>query len=112
MPLADSGRYEIKHVRVNATADGNNTVISAVTGKKIRILSYVITATAAGTVSFTDGTNTYAAFSLAANGGVSYAGGSAPGAAPAFEVAVSSNFVINTQTSQDVLGHITYSEVR
>lgn len=108
MPLPDRQRYEVKHVRINATNDGNNTVISAVTGRKIRILSYVITATAAGTAAFTDGSATYASFSLAAQGGVSYSGDDAP----AFEVAVSSNFVVNCATGQDILGHATYQEVR
>ena len=101
----------IKFVRVNATADGDNSIISGVTGKKIRVLGYVITVTTAGTVTMQDtagSPNIFAQFSLLAQGGASYAGGLM---CPAFETLVGNGVEINTQTGQDCLGHMTYIEV-
>lgn len=100
--------YLVKHIRINATADGDNTVIAAVTGKKLRILAYVFTATTAGVVAFKDSVTTFASFSPPANGGASYPGGVH---APAFETGTGEAFVVNTTASQDVVGHITYQEV-
>lgn len=111
MPRIDHpGTYEVKHVRINATSDGDNTVISAVPGRKIRVLSYVITATGAGTCLFQSTSDVVAAsFSLAAQGGVSYAGGIN---APAFETATGTGLEVSCAASQDILGHLTYQEVR
>lgn len=102
---------QIKFVRVNATADGDNTIITGVSGKKIRVLGYAITVTTAGTITLQDsaGTaNVFGQFSLAAQGGVSYAGGPM---CPAFETIAGNGVEINTQTGQDCLGHLSYQEV-
>lgn len=112
MPMIGSpSRYEVKHARINATADGDNTVISAVSGKKIRVLSYVINANAAGVVTLqnTDGTPVvYASFELTDGGTVVYPGGVF---APAFETAVGTGLEISNAVGVDALGHITYQEV-
>jgi hypothetical protein len=77
-----------KFVRVNATADGDNTIIAGVPGKKVRVLGYAITiGGGAGIVTFQDtaaSPNIFATFSLPANGGVSYSGNHR---CPAFETA-------------------------
>lgn len=98
-----------KFARVNATSDGDNTVVPAVAGRKIRVLGFAVTVTAAGTMAVkSDAATTLASYALAANGGVSYAGG-AP--APAFETAEGQALVVNCATGQDALGHIVYVEV-
>lgn len=105
------GRAEPKFVRVNAVADGDNVVIAAVAGKRIRVISYVLMATAAGTISIQDTAGTpvvLAQFPLAANSGVSYAGGLE---APAFETGPGLGVEINNPVGVDTLGHIAYLEV-
>jgi hypothetical protein len=91
---------------------GINTVIAGVTGRKIRVLSYNLTATAAGTVTFQDtaGSPVIAAvFSVPANGPLKYPGGIN---APAFETAVGTGFVISNSAGVDTTGHLTYQLVR
>ena len=101
----------IKHARVNATADGNNTVIAAVPAKTLLVLGYVLTVTAAGTITLQDNQGTpavHAQLSLPANGVAAYAGGRD---APAFEVAAGQALVVNNPVGVDTLGHITYVEL-
>ena len=99
----------VKHARINATADGNNTVIAAVAAHKLLVLGFAFTVTAAGTVTFQDGVPTvYASFPLAANGGISYAGSLE---APAFEVATGQPLVVNNPATVDTLGFVTYVEL-
>ena len=99
---------DIKHARINATADGANTVIAAVAATQLLILGYALAVTLAGTIALQDTAGTpavHASFPLAANGGISYAG---PTSAPAFEIAVGQGFVINNPAGVDTLGHVTY----
>lgn len=99
----------IKFVRVNATADGDNTVVAGVASKKLRVLGYVLTVTAAGLVAVKSSTTTILAeLSCDANGGASYAGGLY---APAFETAAGEALVVNTPVGVDAKGHVTYIEV-
>jgi hypothetical protein len=101
----------IKFVRINATSDGDNTIISGVTNKKIRVLGYALTVTTAATITIQDtagSPNIFAQFSLAAQGGVSYSGGIM---CPAFETLAGNGVEINVNTGQDCLGHMTYQEV-
>lgn len=102
---------EVKYARINATADGDNTVIAAVAGKALRVLGYALNVTAAGTISLQDTAGTpvvHAQFALAANGVVSYAGGLQ---APAFETASGVGLEVNNPTGVDTLGHISYLEI-
>jgi hypothetical protein len=110
MPLLSLSTADVKYARVNATADGDNVVLAAVTGKKLVILGYQIQAiTTAGVVTIKDSAaGVKATFDLAARQAVSYQGSSE---APAFETPTSEGLLINTQASQDVLGHLTYREV-
>ena len=100
----------VLHARINATADGNNTVIAAVANTQLLILGYALAVTLAGTITLQDTQGTpavHASFPLATNGGISYAGESG---APAFEIAVGQGFVINNPAGVDTLGHVTYVE--
>lgn len=100
--------YEIKHARINATSDGDNTVISGVADKSIVVLGYAINANAAGVVTLQDsaGTaNVHASFELTDGGSVSFAGGTN---CPAFRVAKGNGFEVNCAAGVDCLGHVTY----
>lgn len=101
----------VKYAVVNAAADGDNTVIAAVASKKIRVLGYHLSVTAAGLIVLQDTAGTpvvHARHSLAANGTASYAGGHD---APAFETAAGEGVEISNPASVDTHGHITYIEV-
>lgn len=103
--------FERKYVRVNATADGDNTIVAAVAGKAIRVLGYVLVVSAAGEIALQDTAASpvvHASFVLAANGGVSYAGGLG---APALETASGTGLEINNPVGVDTKGHLTYVEV-
>jgi len=100
--------YELKHARINATADGANTVIAAVAGSSIIVLGYGLTVNAAGVITFQDSAGSpavFASFELVDSGGISYAGTIE---SPAFRVAEGNGFVISNATGVDTLGHITY----
>lgn len=106
-----SSRAEPKFTRVNATADGDNLVIAAVVGKRLRVISYALAVSAAGTIAIQDTAGApviFAQFPLAANGGISYAGGLD---APAFETSPGLGIEINNPIGVDTLGHITYLEI-
>ena len=99
----------IKFAAIAASSSGDNTVIAAVTSKKIRVLGYTLIA--AGTVnvrfeSGAGGTALTGVMPLIANMGMS-----PNGSFPQFETA--SNTLLNLELSAavSVAGHITYVEV-
>lgn len=95
-------------VAVNATADGNTTIIAALPGQKIRVLGFVLTnATTAGAVRFDDtAAAVIARFNFGLAGSVSYAGADDR---PAFELGSGLGLVINNGAGVDTLGFVTYS---
>jgi hypothetical protein len=98
--------FGFSYTQINATADGDNTVIAAQAGKVIRVISYVLTSTATGAVLVKDGAGTVLArFNPAVNGGAAFAGGVD---APAFETASGQSLVINNAAGIDTIGHIGY----
>jgi hypothetical protein len=106
--LTDSyiGTDSIKFAPVALTADGDATAIAASTGKRICVLSYVLTnATTAGLVILKDTGGTLATFSLPLNGSVSYAGSIE---APAFQTGSGLALTLNNGTGVDTYGHISY----
>lgn len=101
----------VKYAVVDAAADGDNSIVAAVSGKKIRVVGYGLTITggtailrdaAADTAraKFISGATTHLA--------VSYAGGPA---APAFETASGQGLEVNNGTGVDTFGHVAYQEV-
>ncbi len=103
-----SKKPDIQFQAVNASADGDNTVITGKAGKLIRVTGFVLVVTAAGLVRILDGSAAqpeYARWTFAANGGAAYAGGPE---APAFDIAVGQDLVINNAASVDTTGFITY----
>ena len=53
---ADGATYEVKRAFVTTAASGNTAVVAAVTGKKIRVLGYTLSAVSANNVKFQRGT--------------------------------------------------------
>jgi hypothetical protein len=111
-PVVNSSAVAVplKFASVNATADGDNTVISGVASKKLRILGYALMATGAGTLSLKSaGTTVLGRVRASGDGaGAAYAGGVD---APACETATAEAFVINNPTGVDTVGHVSYIEV-
>lgn len=67
------GASEIKYAAIDAATSGDNTLVAAVTGKKIRVLSVYLVAAGAVTARFESGASGAALsgqMSLAANGAV------------------------------------------
>jgi hypothetical protein len=111
-PIVNSSAVAVpvKFASVNATVDGDNTAIAAVTGKKLRILGGVLTSTGAGTVQLKSGGATVLGrFISSSNGaGVSYAGGVD---APLAETAAAEAFVLNNPAGVDTVGMLSYIEL-
>ena len=113
-PIVDTSGVglPIKYAAVAATADGDNLVVTGVSGKKLRVLGYVLTTTGAGLIKLQDGTATP---NILANiragvdgGGASYAGGID---APVGQTAVNVGIEVNCPAGVDVYGHLCYIEV-
>lgn len=101
----------VKFVAVNATADGDNTIISGVTGKRIRVIGYVLTATGAGNILLQDTAGSpviHGRIRVGTDGGGASYEGSVD--TPAFETAIGTGVEINNPAGIDTLGHITYVE--
>jgi hypothetical protein len=101
------GDGELRYVEVAATADGQNVIVAAAAGKRVKVIGFVLTVTAAAqqlVIESTGGTN-LAQFTLAANGGVSYAG-SYEG--PAFQTIMDQGLAIVNPTGVDTYGFFTY----
>jgi hypothetical protein len=97
-----------KFASISVAASGDNSVVAAVSSKKIRVLSYVLVADAAVAVKWRNGTTDISgAMSFAANGGA------APGYCPVgfFETSATAALQLNLSAAVGVRGHLTYIEV-
>jgi hypothetical protein len=110
-PIVDSSAVAvpIKFASVNATADGDNTLVAAVTTKKLRVLGYALMATGAGTLQLKSaGSTVLGRIRSSGDGaGASYAGGID---APACETATNEALVLNNPAGVDTVGHVAYIE--
>lgn len=86
-----------------SVSSGTTSLVSGVTGKRVRVFSYAVVCTAAGTVKFSDGTNLTGAMAFGANGGIACA----PGDDPYFSTSAGSGLSI--VTSGAVEGHLSYT---
>lgn len=106
MSLFSLSSSEFKTASVEATADGENTVIAAPgAGKRIIVLGYAFTATAEGTITIKTSSGTKAKFNVAKQGGVAYAGNLE---CPAFVLSENKALVVENPAGVDTIGHITY----
>jgi hypothetical protein len=100
----------IKRAIIDHATSGDNEVVAAVAGKKIRVLDVVLVASAAVNVRFESGASGTAltgVMNLAANGGF------APGFNPVghFQTAASAALNLELSGAQSVDGWIVYQEV-
>lgn len=106
--LATGQGHELKFAVIAASSSGDNTIVAAdAAGRKIKVVSYALLASAAVTTKFKSGaaTDITGGFALAANGGVS-----CPGAPSAhlFETAANTALVLNLSGAIAVGGHVSY----
>ena len=112
MPVEPS--VGIKYATISVAADQTDTIlVTGVTGKRIRVIAYHLTAGAACTMLIESGTTTAltGTMDLTANGdlSVSYAGGVM---APAFETVIGENLVLtNVGAGGNIEGWLAYQEV-
>lgn len=102
------GGAALSFAPVSVASSGDNSLVSAVAAKKIKVVSYVIVADGAVTArwySGAAGTALSGAMSLAASGGVAAA---APAGLHLFETAVNTALVLNLGGAIGVRGHLGY----
>jgi len=105
MPI-DLNLYDLKYAVVNATALGANTVVSAVPGRKIKVLAYSLITNTAITVKWQSATTDISGpLSLAANGGTNV-----ESALGLFETNIGEALNLNESgaVAATVGGHVTY----
>lgn len=108
MPVEGPDYRDVRTVRVNADADGDNVILAGVPGKVIRVVGYDLTSTnaaAAIAVVKSSGGGVLAELQFAVNGGSSYAGSAD---SPAFDTVAGEGLVISCAVAQDVNGHLAY----
>lgn len=99
---------ERKFVAVEAVADGDNTIVAAVAGKKITVIGYMLTWRQAGLLVVRSGAATVLArLDKAALNEASYVGSVGT---PAFQTAAGEALVMNVPAAVDVVGHLVYIE--
>lgn len=96
-----------KFALISASALGDNTIVAAVAGKKIKVTQYVMVATAAVAPRWKSGAsnNLSGAMSLAANGIIS-----TPGGKVLMETVAGEALVLNLSSAVAVNGHLVYIE--
>jgi hypothetical protein len=94
---------------IDVAGSGDNTLVSAVPGKRIKVLHYTLTTDAAVALRFKSGPNSNlsGAASLGLNGSISTGIGS-PGSAWILETAAGEALVLNLGLAVGVRGHLTY----
>lgn len=106
----DEGKtLQVKRAAFTAASDGNNTVLAAVTGKKIRVIGLVVSADVAGVFIFQSGAGgtELMRFRSAANGMLT----AFPSSGYLFETAASALLNIVNPAGSDSMGMIQYVEV-
>lgn len=102
----------VKTAAISATADALNEVVAAQSGKRIRVLGYVLNVNAAGTTQWRSGASTAlsGAMEFVDGGGVSV-----PICPPGrfwFQTASGEALNLNNATGVDSLGHVVYEVVQ
>jgi hypothetical protein len=92
---------------IDTNSSGDNTIVAADATRKIKVVSYVMVASAAVAVRWKSGAGTSLSgtMAFAANGGVISPGNTA---SHLFETAVNTNLVLNLGAAQQVSGHMSY----
>lgn len=96
---------------INASASGDNTVVAAVSGRKIRVQNYTAVAAASVSVTWKSGANLISgAMPFAANGGAAPAAGgpNANGSDGILECNLGEALIMNLSGAVLVAGHVKY----
>jgi len=97
-----------KYQPVSASGSGDNPIVSAVTGKKIRVLHYVVSASGSVNWKWKSGASTDL---TGLSYGVANTNLSAVSPAGLFETAAGQPLNLNLSAAVAVGGHVTYCEV-
>lgn len=104
--LATGQGHELKFATIAATASGDTAVVAAVTGKRIRVVSYVFVTDAAISVKFRSATTDITGpMPIAANSGVSCPG---QPSSHLFQTVAGAALNINLSGTANVGGHVAY----
>jgi hypothetical protein len=104
----------MKFAAINASASGSNAIVAAATGKRIRVVSYVIVAAGAVTATWQSASTALSGpMSLASSGGASASVGIlAPGGAYGlFQTEAGEALNLSLGGAVNVAGHLCYIEV-
>ena len=104
----------MKFAKIDASASGNNEIVAAVTGKRIRVVGYTIIATGTVTVKWRSAsTDLSGGMALAANGGTtpSVSVLSPAGMFGVFQTEPGEALNLNLSGAVAVGGHLVYVEV-
>jgi hypothetical protein len=98
-------RFEVRRASIDTAASGDLTVVSAITGKRVVVVSYTLVSTAATSLPrWKSGANNISgALGLAANGAVS-----ASSDAGVLATNPGEALLLNNATATQVSGHVTY----
>lgn len=97
-----ASRAGIQHASISVSS-GTTALVAAVSGKRIRVYSYALVLTSAGTAKFQSAsTDKTGAMSFAANGGISCAPGDSPW------LSTASGEALNIVTTASAEGHLSY----
>ncbi len=97
-----------KFAVISAASSGNNTVVAAVTGKKIRVLRFHYKSGGTVNAKFTDGTNDLTGLFAETAGSANGAGWCPVGV---FETGVGAALILNLSAAVGLAGVLTYCEV-
>ncbi len=106
----DMGEVTPKYAVINAAGAGDNTIVAAVTGKKIRVISYALVAITANTCRFESGASGTA---LTGQMSLGITGVLSSGFNPMGHFQTADGALLNLELSAatNVSGHVTYLEV-
>jgi len=98
---------DIGRAQISAASIGDNTVVAAIPGKRIKVIGYALVSTSANTIRWKSGAaaNLSGAMALAANGGLS---SPSDKNTVEFETAVGEALVLNLTGATNVGGHVVY----
>jgi hypothetical protein len=98
----------IRHGKIDTVSSGDNVIVAAVTGKKIRITSYLLIPSAAVSLTWkSDSDEISGTMDFAALGGAAPTGNAW---APLLETAEGAALKLNLSAAVQVSGHVAYFE--
>jgi hypothetical protein len=106
--VAVNAPIEVKFARINATADGDNTIVAAVATKKIRVLAMLTSAVVTGVITYKSGAATTLFTMYQANASPTMFEGNGYWIC---ETVAGEAFVINNPAGTDTTGFCLYCEV-